>query len=76
MSSVLIAMGEYEDADQLLKGLLEKHTHFGPAWNNKAIIEARRENWAEAATCIAKAEESGFEVPEEFKAEVQAQGGK
>jgi tetratricopeptide (TPR) repeat protein len=75
MSSVLIAMGDFEEADKLLKNLLEKQVHFGPGWNNKAIIEAERGNWAEAAVCIGKAEESGFEVPADFKKEVQEQVG-
>ena len=48
MSSLFIAMGDYEEADKLLKKILDKENHFGPAWNNKAIVDAHFENWADA----------------------------
>eukprot|EP00831_Metopus_contortus_P085472 TRINITY_DN9949_c0_g1_i3.p2 TRINITY_DN9949_c0_g1~~TRINITY_DN9949_c0_g1_i3.p2 ORF type:complete len:278 (+),score=61.04 TRINITY_DN9949_c0_g1_i3:809-1642(+) len=70
MSSLLISMGDYVEADKLLKTILEKYPNFGPAWNNKAIVDAHNGNWDDAAKCITKAEESGFDVPDEFKAEI------
>jgi tetratricopeptide (TPR) repeat protein len=72
MSSLFITIGDYEEADKLLKTILDKYPNFGPAWNNKAIIHANRKEWADAATCMAKAEENGFDVPEDFKKEVEA----
>ena len=71
MSTLLITMDDYEEADKILKKLLEKQPNFGPAWNNKAIIDAHNGEWADAASCIQRAEESGFEVLEALKKEVE-----
>jgi len=71
MTSLLIAMEDFEEADKLLKSILEKCDHFGPAWNNKAIVDAHNGSWKDAAECIARAEASGFEVPEDFKKVVE-----
>jgi tetratricopeptide (TPR) repeat protein len=72
MSSVLISMGEYEEGDKLLKTILDKYPNFGPAWNNKAIIDAHFEKWDDAKSCIAKATEYGFEVPDDFRKEIES----
>lgn len=72
MSSLLISTGEYEEADKILKKILDKIPNFGPAWNNKAIIDAHYENWDDAKKCIAKAVEFGFDVPEEFLKEIES----
>lgn len=70
MSSLLITTGDYEEADKLLKAILDKAPNFGPAWNNKAIIDAHNEQWADAKECIEKAKEFGFDVQEELEKEI------
>ncbi len=72
MSSLMITIGDYEEADKMLKGILEKVPEFGPAWNNKAIIDAHHENWEDAKACIAKATEYGFAVEEELRKEIES----
>ncbi len=71
MSSLYIAIADYEEADKLLKKILDKQPNFGPAWNNKAIVDVHNKQWADAKTCIAKAEEFGFDVSEELKKEIE-----
>lgn len=71
LGSAYIMDEQPEEAKSVLDKAVGIEPAFGPAWNNLALYWLDKEDKTQARECLAKAEDSGYEVPEELKAQAQ-----
>ncbi|WP_461208905.1 tetratricopeptide repeat protein [Desulfocurvus sp. DL9XJH121] len=66
MGSALIMDGQFDEARKSLDRAVELEPRFGPAWNNLALYWLEKGDNDQARECIAKARETGYDVPQEL----------
>ncbi|MGE4469795.1 MAG: tetratricopeptide repeat protein [Desulfovibrio sp.] len=71
LGSAYFTLGDLEEAAKALEEAVSLEPKFGPAWNNLALVHAEKGEWAQAKDCVGKAQESGYEVPEDFLKEIE-----
>ena len=69
IGSAYIMDGQLDEAKASLDKAVELEANFGPAWNNLALYWLEKQDKEKARECIAKAQETGYEVPEELVAQ-------
>jgi tetratricopeptide (TPR) repeat protein len=71
LGSAYFTVGDLEESAKALEAAVSIEPLFGPAWNNLALVSAEKGDWARAKECVAKAQETGYEVPEAFLKEIE-----
>ena len=64
LGSAYIMDEQFDDAKASLDKAVEIEPGFGPAWNNLGLYWLEKGDKAQARECLAKAKETGYEVPE------------
>jgi Flp pilus assembly protein TadD len=73
LGSAYLTDKQYDEARKALNKALELAPAFGPAWNNMCLLELELGNIEKAREYAAKAEETGYELAEEVKKELEAE---
>ena len=70
MATAMYMQGDYDAAVEYCQEVLSQEANFGPAWNNLALALFEKGEFARAVECADKARQCGFDVREEFLAEL------
>ena len=70
MATAMYMQGDYDAAIECGNEVVRQEANFGPAWNNLALAHFEKGEFARAVECADKAQECGFDVREEFLAEL------
>ncbi len=72
LGGIYYMKGMLDAAENWCKKALAVEPKFGPAYHNLAMVALERKDYAAAMDNVAKAQESGYEIPQKLLAEIAA----